>query len=191
MPSGWPPIWAKTSIRSYRRQEADNVAVARAGIEIVLAVEDHVLGRLDPAEPDSVDVAQPVVQRERRLPLSVVGGGGRVIGRADIDLADDAVAVLHPADVDHRREQQDARQHHAVDAAGRGERGEAVGDQQHDQRADQRLGHRSLAAAEADAAEDAAVSTVTSRPAPISPPTVPSRAAKKSAPTAVSMPEMT
>ena len=76
-----------------------------------------------------------------------------MIGRADIDLADDAGAVLQPADVDGGGDQQHAGQHHAVDAAAHRQRGQAVDHEQHDQRADQRLGDRALAAAEADAAE--------------------------------------
>ena len=48
------------------RQEAHDVAVARAGIEIVVAVEDDVFRRLDAAEPDQRHVAQLVVLRERR-----------------------------------------------------------------------------------------------------------------------------
>ena len=105
--------------------------------------------------PISVDVAQLVVLLERAA-LADLGRRRRrqfVIGRADIDLADDAGAVLLPADVDHRGDEQDARQRHAVDAAARVQRGQAVGDQQDDQRADQRLGDRALAAAERDAAE--------------------------------------
>ncbi len=47
------------------RQEAHDVAVARAGIEIVVAVEDDVFRRLDAAEPDQRHVAQLVVLRER------------------------------------------------------------------------------------------------------------------------------
>ena len=59
------------------REEAHDVAVARAGIEIVVAVEDDVLGRLDAAEADQLDVAQLVVLLERAaLPISVGGGGG-------------------------------------------------------------------------------------------------------------------
>ena len=46
-------------------------------IEVVVAVEDDVLRRLDAAEPDQRDVAQLVVLLERAaLPSSVGGGGG-------------------------------------------------------------------------------------------------------------------
>ena len=103
---------------------------------------------------DQRHVAQLVVLRER--PAAGRGRNRRgqpVKGRADIDLADDAVAVLQPADVDHGGDQQDGRQHHAVDAAAHRQRGQAIDHEQHDQRADQRLGDRALAAAEADAAE--------------------------------------
>ena len=39
------------------REEADNVAMARTGVEIVVAVEDHVFRRLDASEADQRDVA--------------------------------------------------------------------------------------------------------------------------------------
>ena len=95
--------------------------MARAGVEVVVPVEDDVLGRLDPAEPDQRHVAQLVVLLERSA-LADLGRRRRrqvVVGRADIDLADDAGAVLLPADVDHRGDEQDARERHAVDAAAR------------------------------------------------------------------------
>ena len=141
-------------LRVVGRLETHDVAVARAGIEIVVAVEDDVLRRLDAAEPDQRDVAQLVVLREG--PAAGRGRGRRrqrMEGRADIDLADDAGAVLQPADVDGGGDQQHAGQHHAVDAARDRQRGHAVDQEQHDQSSDQRLGDRALAAAEADAAE--------------------------------------
>ena len=60
------------------REEADDVAVAGAAVEVVVAVEDDVLRPFDPAEADQLDVAQLVVQRvggaaARR---AVDGGGG-------------------------------------------------------------------------------------------------------------------
>ena len=61
--------------------------------------------------------------------------------------------VLQPADVDHRGQQQDGGQHHAVVAAQQRHRGQAVDDQQHNQRTDQSLHHRALAAPQADAAQ--------------------------------------
>ena len=59
------------------REEADDVAVARAGVEVVVAVEDHVFGRLDPAETDQCR-RRAACRSARRaaLPLSVVGSGG-------------------------------------------------------------------------------------------------------------------
>ena len=45
------------------REEADDVAVARAGVEVVVAVEDHVFRALDAAEADRRRRPQPVVQR--------------------------------------------------------------------------------------------------------------------------------
>ncbi len=42
-----------------------------------MAIEDHVLRRLDAAEPDQFDIAQLVVLLERPpWPISVGGGGG-------------------------------------------------------------------------------------------------------------------
>ena len=76
-----------------------------------------------------------------------------MIGRADIDLADDARAVLEPANINNRRDQQNGRQHHPVEAATHAERGQAVGDKQHDQRSGQRLRNRSVATAKRDAAQ--------------------------------------
>ena len=76
-----------------------------------------------------------------------------VIGRANIDLADDARSVLLPADVDHRRGQKDAGQHDTIDAAACVERGEAIDYQQHDQRSDQRFCDRAPAAPKCDPAE--------------------------------------
>src|SRR5271166_230951 len=76
-----------------------------------------------------------------------------MVGRADIDLADDAGAVPLPADVDHRRYEQNARERHTVEAAARVHGRQAVGDEEDNQRADRRLGDRALAAAERDAAE--------------------------------------
>ena len=139
------------------RKEPHDVAVARAGVQVVVAVEDHVFRAFDAAQADDLDALQLVVQRPRR---AAVGRRRRrrrhaVVGGADVDLVDDAVLVLQPADVDHRGQQQDGGQHHAVVAAVQRHRGQAVDDQQHDQRAHQRLHHRTLAAAEADAAEHA------------------------------------
>ena len=47
------------------RQETHDVAVARARVEVVVAVEDDVFRRLDAAEADQRHVAQLVVLRER------------------------------------------------------------------------------------------------------------------------------
>ena len=101
------------------RQEADDVAVARAGVEVVVAIEDDVFRRLDAAEADQRHVAQLVVlRRTAPLPGSVEAAAAQPMeGRADIDLADDAVAVLQPANIDGGGDQQDAGQHHAIDAA--------------------------------------------------------------------------
>ena len=54
------------------RHETDDVAVARAGIEIVVAVENDVFRRLDAADADQRDVAQLVVLGER-----AAAGGSR------------------------------------------------------------------------------------------------------------------
>ena len=136
------------------RREAHDVAMARTGVEIVIAIEDNIFRRFDAANADQRDVAQLVILRER--PAAGCGRNRRgqpMKSRTDIDLADDAVAVLQPADVDHGGNQEDGREHHAVDAAAHRQRGHAVDQKQHDQRADQRLGNRAFAAAEADAAQ--------------------------------------
>ena len=45
------------------REETDDLAMARAAIEIVVAVEHHVLGAFELAEADVFGVGDPVVQR--------------------------------------------------------------------------------------------------------------------------------
>ena len=47
-------------------EEADDVAMPRAAIEIVIAVEDDVFRPFDLAKPDDFDRAQPIVQAIRR-----------------------------------------------------------------------------------------------------------------------------
>jgi len=43
----------------------DHVAVAGAGVEVVVAIENDVFGRLYSAQADQFDVAQPVILLER------------------------------------------------------------------------------------------------------------------------------
>ena len=93
------------------REEAHDVAMARPGIEIVVSIEDDVLRRLDPPQPDQADAGQPVVLHEGRVAADADRLEPRhlVEGRADIDLGDDAVAVLQPADVDASRRPEGCR----------------------------------------------------------------------------------
>src|SRR5262249_62342157 len=75
-------------------EEAHDVAVAVAAIEVVLAVEDHVLRALDDPEADRADRAQLVVQRigRTRIRRRRRRGRGREISRRDIDLVENLVA---------------------------------------------------------------------------------------------------
>ncbi len=119
------------------REKADDVAVTRTRIEVVVAVEDDVLRCLDAAKADQLDIAQLVVLLERAA-MADLGRRWwrqRMIGRRHVDLADDARAVLLPADIDHGGDEQDAGQRHPVDAAARVHGREAIGDQEHDQHA--------------------------------------------------------
>ena len=59
-------------------EEADDVAVAGAAIEVVVAVENDVLGPFDLAKADDLDGPQLVVQRVRRGRIE----GGRAAGEA-------------------------------------------------------------------------------------------------------------
>ena len=105
--------------------------------------------------PISGHVPQLVVLLERSA-LADLGRRRRrqgMIGGSDIDLADDAGAVLLPADIDHRGDQKNCGHRHAIDAAPRVQGRQAVGDQEDDQHADRRFRHRSLAAAQRNAAE--------------------------------------
>lgn len=45
-----------------RREEADDLAMAGAAVEMIVAVEDDVLGPFQLAEPDMVCGRQPVVE---------------------------------------------------------------------------------------------------------------------------------
>ena len=154
MPSGRPPIWAKTScLRIVGREEAHDVAGAVADIDVVVLVEDDVLRPVDPVEPDRLDRTQPVVQRIGRVALRGRRRRQFGIGRRHIDLRQELLPVLQPAHVDrHRRQQHQAEQQRAA-AAGHAEAHQAVDHDHHDDRADDRLGGRAAAAAEAVAAE--------------------------------------
>ena len=124
------------------REKSDDISVARAGVKIVVPIENDVLRRFDSAQSDQRHVTQLVVLLEWAA-FADLGGRRRrqlVEGRTDIDLADDAGAVLLPANVDRRGDKQNARQRHAVEAAARVHGREAVGDEQDNQRADRRLG---------------------------------------------------
>ena len=77
-------------------------------IDIVVVVEDDVLGPVDLAETDELDVAQPVVERigRGRTPDRCRRSRAGSKSRRDIDLGQHLVAVLEPAHVDGDREQQ-------------------------------------------------------------------------------------
>ena len=138
-----------------RTEEPHDVAMAVAAIEIVVAIEDHVLGAFDDAKPNRADIAQLVVQRVRRTGIRRRRWRWRrrEIGRRDIDLVENLVAVLQPAHVDeHRGDQHDAEDGR-VDRPRHRKRQQPVGQDQHDDRAEHRLGDRAAAAAERIAAE--------------------------------------
>ncbi|MCY1538427.1 hypothetical protein D9M68_739650 [compost metagenome] len=120
-----------------------------------MPVEDHVFGTFDLAEADDIHVAKLVVERPGRLAVrtDMRRRGQLVVSGADIDLADDPVLVLEPADVDCGRQQQSECQDHAVDAAHVAEVGQPIDDHEHDQCSDQRLHHRALTPSQADTAQ--------------------------------------
>jgi len=135
-------------------EEAHDVAMARAAIEIVVAIEDDVLRPFDLAEADDLDGAQAVVEHIRRAGcVDLRRRRQRQIGGRDIDLGQDAVAVLLPAHVDEDGEQED----HAEDRRGYrtadAEIDQAVGQHEHEQAANDGLGDRAAAAADGGAAE--------------------------------------
>ena len=127
----------------------------RAGVEVIGAIEDDVLGCFDAPEPDQRHIAQLVVQRVAPCTLlaAIRCRSELVVSRADVNLADDALPVFQPAHVDHRCQHQDGGQHHADHAARSRHRRQPVGDQQHQQRTDQRLRDRTAPATQADAAQ--------------------------------------
>ena len=137
------------------RKKPDDVAVTRTGIEVVVPVQNHILRAFNSAQPNHLDIAQFVVLRPSRAAVWRGRGrlGQRVVGRADVNLADDAVPVFQPADVNDRREHQYGCQHHAVVAAVQRQSSHAVDDQQHYQRAHQGFRHRTFSASQADAAQ--------------------------------------
>ena len=86
--------------------------MARAAIEMIVAVEDDVLRSFELAEADMLGCGQPVVERVGRA-----GAGQRptgvspmlMIDRRDIDLVQHLVAVLQPADVERHRDRRACR----------------------------------------------------------------------------------
>ena len=136
------------------REEADDLAMARAAIEMIVAVQDDVLGPFQLAEADRRRFGQPVVEG-----IGAAGSGQRrlrlahaVIDRRDIDLVQHLVPVLQPADVQGHRRGQHQAQHHLVGAGAIAQADQAVGHDQHDDRAHDALGDRAAPAAQAVAA---------------------------------------
>jgi hypothetical protein len=113
------------------REEADDVAGAVADIDVVVCVEDHVLGPVDLAKPNQLDRAKPIVHRVRRRFL---GGGRRrqpCVGGGDIDLGQDFQAVLEPPDIDRHRDKENESEKQRVRAAGYAEAHQAVDHDHH------------------------------------------------------------
>ena len=82
-------------------EEADDLAVAGAAVEVVVVVEDDVLGALELAEADRLCGRQPVVERVGRSESgSADWRAHAVVDRRDIDLVQHLGAVLEPADVE-------------------------------------------------------------------------------------------
>ena len=135
-------------------EEADDVAVAGAAIEIVVAVQNDVLGPFDLAKSDHLDGPQLVVQRVRRGRIE--GGrrrGKREIGGGHIDLRQPPVAIAQEAHVDEDGGDQHATQNRRVDRPGHAEACKAVGHDEDQQGAHDRLGDGPSAPAKRIAAE--------------------------------------
>ena len=126
--------------------------MARAGIEIVVAVEDDVLCSVHDAEADNTDLTQAVVGLHR----AVLGRDRRqqlVEGRRDVDGPEQLVAVLDPAHVEEDGSHQHEAEQQRVHRRRNGQRQQRIGQDEHEDRAHQRLGDRAAAAAERNAAE--------------------------------------
>ena len=139
-----------------RREEAHDLAMAGAAIEVVIAVENNVLGPLEFSQPDRLCGRQPVVELERRARARYrrLRLAHAQVDRRDIDLVQHLVAVLQPADVDGDRDGKQDAEHHLVGAGAVAEPDQAVGHDEHDHRAHQALDHRAAPAAETVAADD-------------------------------------
>ncbi|MPL88390.1 hypothetical protein SDC9_34410 [bioreactor metagenome] len=139
-----------------RCEEAHDLAMPGAAIEVVVGVEDHVLGPLERAQPDMLGCGEAVVQRigRARMRLGRLGLAHLQIDRRDIDLVQHLVAVLQPADVDGDGDGQHDAQDHLVGAGAIAQANEPVRHHQHDHRAHQPLDHRAAPAAEGIAADD-------------------------------------
>src|SRR6202020_560465 len=95
------------------REKADDRAVAIDGVEIVLAVEDDVLGAFDPAQRNRLGVLQPVIFREPGAAAAGDRGRGLEIdpARRNIDLLKYLALVLDPLDVEPDRGEEDDTDH--------------------------------------------------------------------------------
>ena len=135
-------------------EEADDVAVAGAAIEIVVAVQNDVLGPFDLAKSDNFDRPQLVIQRVRRGRIEGGRGRGkREIGGGHVDFRQPPVAVAQEAHVDEDGGDQHATQNRRVDRPGYAEACEAVGHDEDQEGAHDRLGDGASAPAKRIAAE--------------------------------------
>ena len=79
------------------REEADDLALPHAAIEVVVVIEDDVLGTVDLAEANDLDVAQAVVHRVgRRGVVEPRRGRQGEIGRRHIDLGAQTYVAICP-----------------------------------------------------------------------------------------------
>ena len=89
-----------------------------AAIQVVVAVQNHILGALQRARADMVGSGELVVQGIGGATIRQRGRGltQRQIDRCDINLVQHLVAALQPADVDGDGDREQQAQHHLVGA---------------------------------------------------------------------------
>ena len=138
------------------REEADDLALPDAAIEMVVLIENDVLGTVNLAEADDLHLAKAVVhrvgRRERRRNRGA--GGQGEIGRRHIDFGAQAMPPLAPSDVDGDGEQEHEADHHRGGAVFKPKTDEPIRQQRNDDRAHQGLADRAAAAADAVAAKN-------------------------------------
>ena len=96
------------------REEADDVALPRAGVDVVVRVENDVFGSVDLAQANDLGVAEAVVHRigRRRGRIEERSGRQSQIAGRHIDLGLEALSPFAPAHVDGDRQQQHQADHH-------------------------------------------------------------------------------